>query len=145
MEPDKKTNEEKTKKKYLARAQGHALPISKKHGMYLCTYIKNKSLDNVIHELEDVTLLKRAIPFKGEIPHRKGMMSGRYPVKAAKYMINLIKALKGNALTNGLDIKRTRISHASSHWASRPLRSEGRRAKRTNIMLIAREISPEGT
>ncbi len=144
MEQDKKNNIEKTKKKYSALAQGRSLPISKKHSMYLCTYVKNKSLDDAIHQLEDVRKLKRAIPFKGEIPHRKGIMSGRYPVKAARYMINILKALKGNALTNGLDIKKTRISQASSHWASRPLRSGGRRAKRTNVLLIAREIQQEG-
>jgi len=108
--------------------------------MYICRFIKNKSIDKAILDLEQVIKLKRAIPFKGEIPHRKGMMSGRYPVKASKLFINLLKGLKGNISVNNLDLDKTVIYFASANWASRPLRREGRKAKRTSVTLKAREI-----
>src|SRR3989344_1690252 len=96
-----KHDDKKKIKKSEAVAFGVSLPISKKHSMYICKFIKGKSIDKAISELEEVLKMKRAIPFKGDIPHRKGkMMSGRYPINASKYFINLLKGLKGNVLVN---------------------------------------------
>ncbi len=129
-------------KKYEAVAYGVSLPISKKQGTYICGFIKNKSIDRAIKELSEVLVFKRAIPFKGEIPHRKGkgMMSGRYPITACHEFINLLKGLKGNVTVAGLDMDKTRIYIASSSWASRPARSGGRKAKRSNVILRAKEF-----
>jgi len=130
-------------KKEEAIARGLALPLSKKHCMYICTFIKNKTIDSAISDLELVTKFKKLVPFKGEIPHRKGMMSGRYPIKAAKLLIKLLKTLKGNVLINGLEPEKTRIITAYANWASRPLRREGRKAKRTNVLIKAKEVEIE--
>ena len=141
----KKKEEEKLPKKDEAIAFGKSFHISKKQGMYICSFIKNKKIDDTIKELGEVILMKRAVPFKGEIPHRKGqgMMSGRYPVKAAGLVINLLKSLKGNILVNGMDLDKTRINFASSSWATRPMRSNRREGKRTHIILKAKEILEE--
>lgn len=140
--PKKETKQAPKVKKEEAVARGSSLPISKKHAMYICAYIKNKDIDSSIEALTKVTKLKKAIPFKGEIPHRKGdMMSGRYPVKAAGYFINLLKALKGNAIVNGLELEKTRIASGSASWARRPMKAGGAQAKRTNVILIAREVT----
>lgn len=128
-------------KKHEAIARGDSLPISKKHSIFICEFIKNKEIDLAMKSLNEVIKLKRAVPFRGEIPHRKGMMSGRYPVKAASYFINLLKGLRGNALVNGLDLSKTVIYAASANWASRPARAKGGTLKRTNILLKAREFS----
>lgn len=144
-EVKEKPKAKKTKeipKKEEAVARGVNLHASKKQCVYICTFIKNKPIDRAIADLQSVIALKKAVPFKGEIPHRKGdIMSGRYPVKAAGYFINLLKALKGNALVNGLEIDKTRITTASANWASRPQRRGGTAAKRTHILLKAREFS----
>src|SRR3989344_245775 len=129
------------KKKHEAKACGVGIHAGKKHCMYICNFIKNKKIDAAIAELEQVIKLKRAIPFKGEVPHRKGrMMSGRYPVNASKLFIKLLKGLKGNILINGMDLDKTRIVSGSANWAPRPARGGGRRAKRTHVTLIAKEI-----
>ncbi|MBU0907584.1 MAG: hypothetical protein KKD18_05175 [Nanoarchaeota archaeon] len=129
------------KKKEEAIANGISLPISKKHSMYLCSFIKNKKIDDAIKDLEQVVKMKRAVPFKGEIPHRKGNIErGRYPVKAAGHFINLLKGLKGNVLTNQMELEETRIYLASASWANRPMRRGGVAAKRTNIILKAKEF-----
>ena len=140
--PEKKEEKKEIPKKEEAVANGINLHASKKNCMYICRFIKNKTIDFAIKDLEDVIKMKKAVPFKGEIPHRKGkgMMSGRYPVKASKLFINLLKSLKGNVLVNGLDLDRTRISMASASWAARPLRRGGRQFKRTNIILKAKEV-----
>ena len=142
---EKKKVEKKLPKKDEAVALGKSFHISKKHGMYICSFIKNKKIDDAMKDLGEVILMKRAVPFKGEIPHRKGkgMMSGRYPVKAAGLFINLLKSLKGNVLVNGMDLDKTRIKIASANWAARPMRSNRREGKRTHVVLKAREILEE--
>ena len=138
----KKQKEDPVEKKEETVAIGRNLHMSKKHGVYICDFIKNKKIDEAINCLEEVKKLKQAIPFKGEIPHRKGkgMMSGRYPVKGAGLFIDILKGLKGNVIVNGMDLDKSAIYFASTSWASRPVRRENRRAKRTNVILKAREV-----
>ncbi len=136
-----KKSEKPVIKKEEATARGASLPISKKHSMYICNFIKYKKIHDAISDLERVIKFKQAVPFKGEIPHRKGnMAAGRYPIKASKYFINLLKGLKGNAIVNGLELERTRIYIASPSWANRPARRGGGLAKKTNIILKAKEF-----
>ena len=131
----------KITKKDEAVTKGVSLHLSKKHCMYISSFIKNKTIDGAISDLEEVIKFKRAIPFKGEIPHRKGkMMSGRYPIKASKSFISLLKTLKGNVLVNQMDLDKTRIHSSSPSWASRPMRRGNVQGKRTNVVIVAKEI-----
>ena len=141
---DKKEKKDAPKivKKEEAVARGLNLHASKKHCMYIISFIKNKEIDQAISQLEEVIKFKRVIPFKGEIPHRKqqGIMSGRYPIKVSGQIIYILKALKGNAIVNGLDLEKTRISYGSASWASRPAKKGGMRFKRVNLILKAKEF-----
>lgn len=138
----KKDPKPEVKKKEEAVAHAYDLHASKKHCMYICTFIKNKSIDQAISDLQDVTKLKRAIPFKGEIPHRKGkMMSGRYPVTVSQMFITILKGLKGNVAVNGLDLSKTRIYFAKADWAPRFPKRSGGRFKRAHVTLKAKEIT----
>ena len=80
--------------------------------------------------------MKIAVPMRGEIPHRKGkIMSGRYPVKAAKEFIKLLKSLKTNALMNELELEKYKI-FCKANIASRPYRRFGKgRFKRTHVEI----------
>jgi ribosomal protein L22 len=69
------------------------------------------------------------------------MMSGRYPVKASKHFITMLKTLKGNAIVNGMELEKTKIAMCSPSWASRPPIRGGARAKRLNVVLVAKEFS----
>lgn len=145
MEEKKEVKETKKEKQVITKkeeavARGVSLHMSKRHGMYIGSFIKGKKIDQAMEELNEVIKLKRAIPFKGEIPHRKGMMSGRYPVNASKLFIQLLKALKGNCIVNGLDLEKTRIFFVHSTLASRPSRKLGK-AKRAHITLKAKEFN----
>lgn len=145
---EKKSESKKEKKierskKFEAIAKAVNIHASKKHCMYICSFIKNKPIDRALKELQEVIILKRAIPFKGEIPHRHelGGKPGRYPVSASKEFIYLLKALKGNSIENGLDIDKTRIYFASATWSSRQSKRGGARFKRAFVLLKAKEFN----
>jgi large subunit ribosomal protein L22 len=141
--PPKQTSKNtstKPTKKDEAVANGQNLRASRKQSTYICTFIKNKSVDKAISDLELVIQHKKAVPCKGETPHRKGMQSGRYPEKAAALFIKLLKGLKGSIITNGMELDNARITFASASGASRPARRGGRQFKRTNVVLKATEV-----
>ena len=74
------------------------------------------------------------------------LIVGRKPVlEAINYgdeleQIYILYGLKGNIIVNGMDPEKSKIVIASASWASRPMRSRGRQAKRTNVILKAREV-----
>ena len=107
--------------------------------MAICKFIKGKTIEDAQKYLEEVTRVKKAIPMKGEIPHRKGkMMSGRFPVNAAKQFIVLLKSLAGNSTMNSIDDPV--IVEAIANKAPRPYGRFGSwQRKRTHIKLVARE------
>ena len=84
--------------------------------------------------------MKRAMPMKGEIPHRKGkIMSGRYPIKASQEFIKLLKQLSANATVNEVDLEKVKIE-CKADRASRPYRRFGSmKFKRTHVTLKLKE------
>ncbi|MEK6852892.1 MAG: uL22 family ribosomal protein [Nanoarchaeota archaeon] len=133
------------KEENLARAIGKNLRISTKHSIAICRFIKNKTLDRAISDLEIVAVKKKAIPMRGEIPHRRNMSlasgRGRFPVKASRVFIKLLKALRANASVKNLDAEACVIKTAKADKAAKPPRAGrlGRTGKRTNVLLITEE------
>lgn len=144
---EEKTEKEKSDekpKKTEAIVNAFNLPISTKHSIAICNFVRHKKIDDAISLLEQVNRKKIAVPFRGEIPHRKKssqrIMSGRYPINASKVFIKLLKTLSANASVNGLDAEKTIIAEAKANLASRPYKRFGsERFKLTNVNLIARE------
>lgn len=136
---DKKKVKQVVEKKEEAIVNGRSLPISTKYSMAICKFIKNKSIEKAIADLEDVLKFKKAIPMKGEIPHRKGkIMSGRYPMNATKEFIRLLKNLLTNSNVSGLE--EPVIVEGISNQASRPYGRFGSiKRKRTHVKIIVRE------
>ncbi len=137
-EKDKKKRKSKLigPKKTQAVVNGQNLPISTKHAVAICNYIRGKDIDEAISMLEQVEQMKKPIPMKGEIPHRKGkIMSGRYPINASKEFIKLLKSLKANAVINELELEKY-VLFCVPNVAARPHRRFGRtRFKRTHVIL----------
>jgi len=118
-----------------AVVNGMNLSMGLKHAMSICNFIRGKDIDSSIKMLEEVEKYKRAIPMRGEIPHRHGMMSGRYPIKATGIMIKLLKSLKSNAIQNELEIEKFKI-FAMANVAPRPYKKFGAgRFKRTHVTI----------
>jgi large subunit ribosomal protein L22 len=127
-------------KKTEAVVNSKNLQISTKYSSAICRFIKNKKIEEAVADLEKVLVNKKAVPMKGEIPHRKGkgIMSGRYPKKASEYFIKLLKSLQANANTNELD--NPIIVEAVANIGSRPYGRFGRiRRKRTHVKIKAKE------
>ncbi len=123
-------------KKHEAIVNGISLPISTKDSVAICKFIKGKTIEKALEDLELVLQFKKAIPMKGEIPHRKGkgMMAGRYPVKPVGYFIIMLKNLRANAIANGMD--EGIITEAVPNRASRPYGRFGSvKRKRTHVKI----------
>ena len=132
--PEKKKETPK-EKKTSALVNGSSLHISTKHAIAICNFIKGKNIESAISELEKAEKMKIPIPMRGEIPHKKGIMSGRYPIKAIGEFIKLLKSLKANAIANELELEKVFIS-CKANVASRPYRRFGRkRFKRTHVEI----------
>ena len=148
IETSKETKEEKVEtkkedkkslKKEFVVAHGIGLHISRKISSDICRFIKNKTIDKAIADLEQVIAMKKPVPMRGEIPHRAGkIMAGRFPGKAAKAFIILLKSLKGNATNH--DVEEPIISEAFANKGPKTLGRGGRtEKKRTHVTIIARE------
>ena len=125
-------------KKFNAVINGRSLPISTKKSRDICKFIRGKKIERAISELGEVLAKKRAVPMKGEIPHKKGIMAGGYPEKTIKHFIKLLKSLQANASVN--EIEDPIITMAVANMASKPYGKFGRwRRKRTHVKIIATE------
>lgn len=128
-------------KKDEVYVNAHSVHVSTKYAINICKFVKGKRIGDAIRDLEQVVLLKKPVPMKGEYSHKKGkgMSGGAYPQRAAKQFIVLLKSLAGNA--NNHEIVEPIIVEASANWAPAPRGRFGRvRRKRTHIMLKAVEM-----
>jgi len=132
----------------MAKAIGKDLPISTKHSVELCNFIRGKKISEAKRLLIAIKNKKTAVPFKrynSDMPHRVGMAAGRYPVKAMTFVLNILESAEANAAEKGLGAENLRIKHICAHQASRPWRygRQGRRkARRTHIEVVVEEVSP---
>ena len=127
--------------------------ISHKHAREIAVAIKGLSLEKARDYLLSVVELKRSIPFrryKNQVGHRSdpGVMSGRYPQKAATEILKLLDNLESNAEYKGIDLDRLRIINATVH-KGRLLkrfipRAMGRATAKNNVFthveLVAQEV-----
>ncbi|WP_309491918.1 50S ribosomal protein L22 [Candidatus Hecatella orcuttiae] len=106
-----------------AIASGRDLRISPKAAREICASIRKMRLEHAKKFLEEVIQGKRAVPYKRhkkEVPHRRGLQgwhAGRYPQKASRELLRVLKALEANAVEKGLDPERLRIVHAAAQRA----------------------------
>ncbi len=139
----KKDSKVKVVRKSEAIVRGISLHVSTKTSVEICRFIKGKSIREAVDYLEETIRGKKAIPMRGEIPHRHGfrddkqkrrMMSGRYPQNASENFIRLLRSVGSNAVANGID--EPIIAEAYANKASQPYGRFGRtRKKRTHIII----------
>src|SRR3989344_8313428 len=123
---------------------GKRLPISLKDSIAIGNFIKNKKIEDAISDLELVLKKKKAIPFRGELPHRKGkrMMSGKYPINASSHFIKLLKSLSANSSNNSMDLDKTRIISVIPNKAPQQLHRFGStKFKRTHVTIISKQMN----
>ena len=131
---------------HTASVYGKHMPISTKHAIEICNFIKGKSIATSKKLLQNVMEKKQAVPFKifkRNICHKPGhMAAGRYPYKASQHVLRLLNSLEANAQNKGLDVNSLIITSVIPNRASRPYhygRKRRVKMKRTHIQIIAEE------
>ncbi|MDI9645218.1 MAG: 50S ribosomal protein L22 [Archaeoglobales archaeon] len=102
-----------------AKATGYEMPISFKHAVEICRAIKGKKVHEAKKYLEEVVALKRVVPFKRhkkKVAHKniESWYAGRYPQKAASYILKVLENLEANAEYKGLDTEKLVIVYAQA-------------------------------
>lgn len=103
-----------------SRAMGMELSISPKHAREICRAIRGMKAIDAESFLEDVAALKRPVPFRRynrNVAHRHGLEgwdAGRYPEKAARAMLTVLKNAIANAEYKGMDKESLRIDFANT-------------------------------
>ncbi|MDD4049423.1 MAG: 50S ribosomal protein L22 [Candidatus ainarchaeum sp.] len=153
---DKKYNfQKKVNEKKIAKACKQNAPISTKYSVEFSNYFKNKPLDKAIKICEDIINKEDHLPLKKynkKVAHRKGdskrgVASGRWPIKAATTVKALLEDVKANAENLNLDTEKLKIIHmfavkGVTRRKTQPLGRTGgkqRESKSTNIEVIVLE------
>jgi len=103
--------------------------------------------------LEDVIALKKAVPFKRyrrNVAHKHGLVgwdAGRYPEKAARAILEVLKNASGNAEYKGMEPDKMRIYHAGTlrgrlirGWMPRAMgRATPKNTETVSIEMVLRE------
>jgi len=132
------------KKENIAKVVGRDLNLSTKQSIEICNYIRKKELVKAKNQLEKVLKKELAIPFKRFTEgagHKKRTGPGKYPLKASKQILMLLKSLEANAQNKGLSTN-LKIIHVCAQQAAKPMRSGRRRTemKRSHVEIVAEEI-----
>jgi large subunit ribosomal protein L22 len=100
-----------------SKAMGSELHISPKKSREVCCKIKGMKVSQARKYLEEVIILKQAVPFKRHhegTGHRKGpMAAGRYPISASKEILKVLKNAESNAEYKGLEPANMYIMHVA--------------------------------
>jgi ribosomal protein L22 len=127
--------------KEFAVINGRSVPVSTKYSVEICRHIKGRKIDDAINVIELAINKKKAIPMRGEYAHQKGkgMTGGKFPERAGKSFIMLLKSLKSNAIFN--EIENPVIVEAYANKAQMPYgRFGATQKKRTHIVLKVKAL-----
>ena len=130
---------------HMAKAVLRAEAISTKHSIEISNMIRGLPLSKAKHMLTEVVAMKKPVPFKrfnDNVGHRRGIGPGRYPIKAASKILQLLNTVEANAQVKSLDTEILEIKHICAHLASRPMRygrHRGRVSKRTHVEVVVQE------
>ncbi len=129
---------------HAAFARSLNLPISTKHSVEISRYLRYKNTQFAKQFLEKVISLQKPVPFKRftkDLGHKPGIGPGRYPQKAAREFLKLVKSVEANAQAKGLDTSVLKITALLANKASIPL-TGGRHqhaTKRTHLEIVVAE------
>ena len=103
-----------------AKAMAYEINVSPKHCIEILRQLRGKKVAQAKAYLQNVIDKKESVPFKrfarnvGHKRHQSGWGSGRYPVKASREILKLVKHAEANAEYKGLEPENMTIVHATS-------------------------------
>ena len=124
-----------------AKAVGVALPISFKHGVAICNYVRGRNVSKAKTMLDSVMKLKNAVPYtryNNEMAHNKNVGSGRFPIKTCAYIKEIIESAEANAQLKGLSSANLIIKHIAAQNGGKVFHQgrNGRKGKRAHIEVV---------
>ncbi|KAK5805309.1 hypothetical protein PVK06_032962 [Gossypium arboreum] len=123
------------------KARGSDLRVHFKNTRETAFAIRKLPLTKAKRYLEDVIAHKQAIPFRrfcggvgrtAQAKNRHSNGQGRWPVKSAKFILDLLKNAESNAEVKGLDVDSLIISHIQVNQAQKQRRRTYRAHGRIN-------------
>jgi len=137
-------------KEHMSRAALLFADISYKNALAVCKVLKNKNLQQAKRILGQI--VKKKMPvyygrYNREIAHKTGIGPGRYPVKIALRLTDLLNQVEANAQNKGLNTSQLKIIHISVKRAHIPPhygRRRGLRMKRAHVEVVVEESFEEG-
>jgi large subunit ribosomal protein L22 len=146
-------NPEKT-----AKASGRELKVSHKAAREVAKALKGMELSQAKEFLRDVMVKKKPVPYTRytkKLGHKGGMQKqcvGRYPIKAAERILQVLQAAQANAENKGLDVDRLRIFHAAAYQGMKlkryTPRAHGRASPKyditTHVEIVLEEKAAQG-
>ncbi|URD95734.1 60S ribosomal protein [Musa troglodytarum] len=123
-----KYSREPTNPTKSSKAMGRDMRVHFKNTRETAHAIRKLPLAKAKKYLEDVIAHKQAIPFRrfcggvGRTAQAKGRHpngQGRWPVKSARFILDLLKNAESNAEVKGLDVDALYISHIQVNQAQR--------------------------
>jgi large subunit ribosomal protein L22 len=127
----------------MARALGRDIDISFKQSIEITRTIRKMEISKAKAYLQRVIDKKQPQAFHrftNGLGHKPGIAAGRYPIRASKAILSLVKEAETNAQTRGLGT--CIIIHASAQKARRPMhygRHPRLRMKRTHVEIVVKE------
>ncbi|MFW6263281.1 MAG: 50S ribosomal protein L22 [Thermotogota bacterium] len=129
-----------------AIAKGGNFSISPKVSYEIGNMLRGKNSLKAVAFLERVISMEEAVPYKrfnSDVGHRKGnMASGRYPIKAAKVFLALLKSAISNAIDKGLNEEALKVIHVCANKGAGQWhygRQRRRQMKSTNLEIVVME------
>jgi large subunit ribosomal protein L22 len=105
-----------------AKASGRDIPVKPKFAVNVAKALKGKTVKQARTFLENVVVMKEAVPFrvhKRQVKHRRGGIGpGQYPVNVAAAMLRVLNDAAANAEYKGLDPDNMYVWHAAAHRAA---------------------------
>ncbi len=141
----------------IAKAMMRNVPVHPKIMAEIARAISGMRVDEARRFLRAVIEKREAVPFRRahrKQAHRRGLADkwgwpvGRYPVKAAKYMIKLLDNVESNAANKNLDVERLKIIQVGVHkgitlkrWMPRAWgRATPKNKTHSHVEIIVREV-----
>ena len=131
----------------MAKAVLMSQSISTKQGCEVANFLKRKTTQKALADLDLVLAKKIAVPytkFNGDVGHKRGvgMAAGRYPEKTALAFIKAIKLVQANAIDLSLNADKLVIKSIVVQRASKTPRYgriRGQIAKLSHIEIVVEE------
>ena len=130
---------------HQAKAVGKNMRVSWKDCTEIGRFIKEDNVEKAKNKLERVIEKDLPVPmtkFNSDAGHKSGGGPGKYPVKAAEEMLDLLEQAESNATNEGLNQNNLKVGNIITNQGPSmrtPKRHRGREIKSAHVKILVEE------